>query len=161
MTGGNGTGAKMNVVVGTGGSIISFDLQDRGYGYNIGDVLTLSGIPFRTGIGTSAFKITVKNKYQSKFSGWTFGQLLELDDFIKEHLKEGDHTKRYFPNKELSIPLTSSILVGWFEQTIETKSGEQWFATFRDLTNEGQKLYYSMKKLHNNKEIRILTFNNI
>ena len=81
LTGGNGTGAKMNVVVGTGGSIISFDLQDRGYGYNIGDVLTLSGIPFRTGIGTSSFKITVKNKYQSKFSGWTFGQLLELDDF--------------------------------------------------------------------------------
>ena len=81
LTGGNGTGAKMNVVVGTGGSIISFDLQDRGYGYNIGDVLTLSGIPFRTGIGTTAFKITVKNKYQSKFSGWTFGQLLELDDF--------------------------------------------------------------------------------
>jgi len=81
LTGGNGIGAKMNVVVGTGGSIISFDLQNRGYGYNIGDVLTLSGIPFRTGIGTSAFKITVKNKYQSKFSGWTFGQLLELDDF--------------------------------------------------------------------------------
>ena len=87
--------------------------------------------------------------------------LLELDDFIKEHLKDDDFSKRYFPNKELSIPLTSSILVGWFEQTIETKSGEQWFATFRDLTNEGQKLYYSMKKLHNNKEIRILTFNNI
>ena len=81
LTGGNGTGAKMNVVVGTGGSIISFDLQNRGYGYNIGDVLTLSGIPFRTGIGTTAFTIKVKNRYQSKFSGWTFGQLFELDDF--------------------------------------------------------------------------------
>jgi len=81
LIGGNGNGAKMNVVVGTGGSIISFDLQNRGYRYNVGDVLTLSGIPFRTGIGTSAFKVTVKNRYQSKFSGWTFGQLLELDDF--------------------------------------------------------------------------------
>ena len=81
LTGGNGVGAKINAVVGTGGSIVSFDLQNRGYGYNIGDVLTLSGIPFRTGIGTSSFKITVKNKYQSKFSGWTLGQLLELDDF--------------------------------------------------------------------------------
>ncbi len=87
--------------------------------------------------------------------------LSDLDDFIKEHIKEGDYSKRYFPKKELSIPLTTSVLVGWFDYTIETKSGEQWFATFRDLTNEGQKLYYSLKKLHNNKEIRILTFNNI
>ena len=68
--------------------------------------------------------------------------------------------KKYFPNKELSIPFTTSILVGWFDQTIETKNGDQWYANFRDLTNEGQKLYYSIKKLHNNKEIRILTFNN-
>ena len=86
--------------------------------------------------------------------------LSELDDFIKEHLKEGEFVKKYFPNKELSRPFTTSILVGWFDQTIETKNGDQWYANFRDLTNEGQKLYYSIKKLHNNKEIRILTFNN-
>lgn len=81
LSGGTGTGAKMNVVVGTGGSIISFNLENRGYGYSIGDVLTLTQIPYKVGIGTSAFNITIKNRYQSKFSGWTLGQLLELDDF--------------------------------------------------------------------------------
>ena len=81
LTGGNGSGASIDVVVGTGGSIISFDMANRGIGYEIGDNLQLSTIPFQVGIGTSAFNITVKNKYQDKFSGWCFGQLLELDDF--------------------------------------------------------------------------------
>ena len=78
LTGGNGSGASIDVVVGTGGSIISFDMANRGIGYEIGDNLQLSTIPFQVGIGTSAFNITVKNKYQDKFSGWCFGQLLEL-----------------------------------------------------------------------------------
>ena len=81
LTGGNGSGASIDVVVGTGGSIISFDMANRGFGYEIGDNLELSTIPFQVGIGTSAFNITVKNKYQDKFAGWCFGQLLELDDF--------------------------------------------------------------------------------
>jgi len=81
LTGGSGSGASIDVVVGTGGSIISFDMANRGIGYEIGDNLELSTIPFQVGIGTSAFNITVKNKYQDKFAGWCFGQLLELDDF--------------------------------------------------------------------------------
>ncbi|MEC8551392.1 MAG: hypothetical protein VXY93_12930, partial [Pseudomonadota bacterium] len=81
LTGGSGSGASIDVVVGTGGSIISFDMANRGIGYEIGDNLQLSTIPFQVGIGTSVFNITVKNKYQDKFAGWCFGQLLELDDF--------------------------------------------------------------------------------
>ena len=81
LTGGSGSGASIDVVVGTGGSIISFDMANRGFGYEIGDNLELSTIPFQVGIGTSAFNITVKNRYQDKFAGWCFGQLLELDDF--------------------------------------------------------------------------------
>ena len=81
LTGGNGSGATIDVVVGTGGSIISFDMANRGIGYEIGDNLELSTIPFQVGAATSAFNITVKNKYQDKFAGWCFGQLLELDDF--------------------------------------------------------------------------------
>ena len=84
LTGGNGSGASIDVVVGTGGSIISFDMANRGIGYEIGDNLQLSTIPFQVGIGTSAFNITVKNKYQDKFAGWCFGQLLELDDFSSQ-----------------------------------------------------------------------------
>ena len=81
LTGGSGSGAKMDVVVGTGGSIISFDMSDRGIGYEIGDNLQLSTIPFQVGAATSAFNITIRNKYHDKFAGWCFGQLLELDDF--------------------------------------------------------------------------------
>ena len=81
LDGGSGSGAKMDVIVGTGGSIISFDMADRGIGYEIGDNLQLTTLPFQVGIGTSVFNITVKNKFQDKFAGWCFGQLLELDDF--------------------------------------------------------------------------------
>ena len=40
MTGGSGIGAKMDVVVGTGGSIVDFKIADRGIGYKVDDVLT-------------------------------------------------------------------------------------------------------------------------
>ena len=78
--GGSGSGAKMDVVVGTGGSIIDFEISDRGIGYEIGDNLELYGLP-NVGIGTSAFNITVKNRYQDKFAAWSFGNFIELDDF--------------------------------------------------------------------------------
>ena len=84
LSGGNGSGAKIDVVVGTGGSIVSFDMSDRGIGYEIGDNLELTTLPFQVGIGTSAFNITIRNKFQDKFAGWCFGQLLELDDFSQQ-----------------------------------------------------------------------------
>ena len=56
-------------------------MSDRGIGYEIGDNLQLSTIPFQVGAATSAFNITIRNKYHDKFAGWCFGQLLELDDF--------------------------------------------------------------------------------
>lgn len=85
-----------------------------------------------------------------------------LEDFVKNQLEQNEFQARYFPNDlDQSIPLTSAICIGWSENSFEFKDASSWACTFRDLTNEGQKLYYSIKKLHNNKEIRILTFNNI
>ena len=84
LTGGAGSGAEMDVVVGTGGSVISFDISNRGVGYEEGDVLELHGLPVQTGISTVPFTITVTNKFQDKFSGWVFGQLLEMDDFSNQ-----------------------------------------------------------------------------
>ncbi len=66
----------------------------------------------------------------------------------------------YFHDDNLSIQLTTSICVGWSNYSYESIDGENWVATFDKLSNEGKKLYYSLRKLHNNKEIRILTFNN-
>jgi len=81
LTGGTGSGAAMDVVVGTGGSVISFEITKRGIGYSIGDVLTLDQLEYNPGVSTLPFTVTVNSKFQDKFSGWTFGQLIELDDF--------------------------------------------------------------------------------
>lgn len=87
-------------------------------------------------------------------------------DFENSLLDNG----RYFPNtftknKEdfiSSIPLTACICIGWDTSTYDVREEDvPWCATFRDLTSEGRRLYYSIKKLHNTKEVRILTFNNI
>jgi hypothetical protein len=88
---------------------------------------------------------------------------MNIDDFIEDIIRDNELGDRYFPikNGSDSISLTTAICLGWYDWTIETRSGDQWYANFRDLTPEGQKLYYSIKKLHNNKEVRILTFNNI
>ena len=47
-------------MIGSGGSVIGFDIKDRGFGYKNGEVLTVQGIPFRVGVSTSPFTLTVK-----------------------------------------------------------------------------------------------------
>jgi hypothetical protein len=66
----------------------------------------------------------------------------------------------YFSNNSFSV--ISQALIGWSKYSYEyTDRMDPWVCTFRELTNEGRKLYYSLKKLHNDAEIRLLTFNNI
>lgn len=89
-----------------------------------------------------------------------------LNDVVKSDIVKNEYDSIYFPHDSLkdrmtSISLVAAITIGWSDNAYEFKNGNPWRATFRDLTEEGKKLYYSMKKLHNNKEIRILTFNNI
>lgn len=95
---------------------------------------------------------------------------MNIDDLITSKIKEDEYENIYFPNsldkdkvqKMMSIPMTTCICVGWCDDSFEIKDNiGSWSASFRDLTNEGRKLYYSIKKLHNNKEVRILTFSNI
>jgi hypothetical protein len=93
-----------------------------------------------------------------------------IDSMIDNQKMNDDYDMIYFPDinseddlkKSKSIKLISSICIGWDNKTYEfSRENKFWFATFRDLTNEGRRLYYSIKKLHNNKEVRILTFNHI
>ncbi len=95
---------------------------------------------------------------------------MSIDELIKNKLKDDEYDNLYFPNslnkddlkKLMSIPMTTCICMGWSDYTFDIKEDLGfWSASFRDLTNEGRKLYYSIKKLHNNKEVRILTFSNI
>jgi hypothetical protein len=94
---------------------------------------------------------------------------MSVDELIKNNIKEQELDNIYFPNSEsndefkslISIPMTTCICIGWSDSSYELKEDMGfWSASFRDLTNEGRKLYYSIKKLHNNKEVRLLTFNN-
>jgi hypothetical protein len=95
---------------------------------------------------------------------------MSIDDLITDGIKDEEYKNHYFPNRGsksevrrlMSIPITSCVCIGWSDSSYELKEDlGLWNASFRDLTNEGRKLYYSIKKLHNNKEVRILTFNNI
>ena len=93
-----------------------------------------------------------------------------IDGLIDNQKLNDDYDMVYFPDinseddlkKSESIKLLSCICIGWSNVTYEfSKENKFWSASFRDLTNEGKRLYYSIKKLHNNKEVRILTFNHI
>ena len=84
VTGGSGDGLKVDALIGSGGTVIGFDLKNRGFGYKNGEVLTVQGIPFRVGVSTSPFTLTVKSTIDDKFAGFSFGQLVPLDDFSSE-----------------------------------------------------------------------------
>ena len=82
-TGGTGSGFKATVVVGSGGSIVDFNITDAGIGYKNGEVLTVTGIPTASG-GYSDHTVTVNSITNDKFGGFSFGQLIELDDFSEQ-----------------------------------------------------------------------------
>jgi hypothetical protein len=81
---GVGTGAVIDIVVGQGSSVISFELKNLGYGYNRSEILTVSrggttGIPTNTSLSFSEFQISVDNIYSDKFAAWTVGSLQVID----------------------------------------------------------------------------------
>jgi hypothetical protein len=83
----------------------------------------------------------------------------ELVDILKN---EEAVSKEFFFKNDLKFKVISSQLIGWSKFTYEYVDRiDPWCCTFHELSNEGKKLYYSLKKLHNDSEIRILTFNNI
>lgn len=59
---------------------------------------------------------------------------------------------------DISKKVISSVLLGWSKFSYDFKTEfYPWICNFKDLTGEGKNLYYSFKKLHNEKEVRILT----
>ena len=80
-SGGTGSGFRASIVVGTGGSVVDFQIVDPGIGYKNGEVLTVAGIPTNTSVPFIPHTITVNSITTDEFSGFSFGQLLPLDDF--------------------------------------------------------------------------------
>ena len=99
LIGGSGYGGKVNVQVGSGGTVSQFQITNRGYGYKPNDVLTISGVPTQVGIATSAFTLTLNSVINNKFSGWSFGLLDRLDDF-----------SQYFNGRRKSFSLTKTVI---------------------------------------------------
>jgi hypothetical protein len=136
--------------------LVAFDAQDvTNNAYELSNLRLVSPGTF------IADDISMRAKPKGKMS---------IDDFIKNKMKDDEYDNLYFPNSDnednfkrlMSIPMTTCICMGWSEYTFDIKEDLGfWSASFRDLTNEGRKLYYSIKKLHNNKEVRIITFSNI
>lgn len=59
---------------------------------------------------------------------------------------------------DISKKVISCVLLGWSKFSYDFKNEfYPWICNFKDLTHEGRNLYYSFKKLHNEKEVRILT----
>lgn len=84
------------------------------------------------------------------------------DEIIERLISEEIDIKKFYFNKNKKFKIKSCILVGWSNYTYEYVNRiDPWCCSFRDFTNEGKKMYYSLKKLHNESEIRILTFSNI
>lgn len=97
-------------------------------------------------------------------------ELGDVKSIISYNKQHEFYDSVYFPNsgkledwkKNMSFDIISAVCIGWSNYTYEyNRRIGFWRATFNDLTNEGKKLYYSLRKLHNTKELRILTFNNI
>lgn len=87
---------------------------------------------------------------------------VSIEDTIENLKNIQNSQKDFYFNNNNSFGVISQVLIGWSKYTYQyTDRIDPWVCTFRELTNEGRKLYYAAKKLHNDAEIRLLTFNNI
>jgi hypothetical protein len=86
----------------------------------------------------------------------------KIDQLIDEMINQDPTNKSFYFKDRDSFPVYSAVLLGWskFSYSYQDRL-DPWCCTFRELTNEGKKLYYSIKKLHNEQEVRLLTFNQI
>jgi hypothetical protein len=99
-----GIGASASIVVGSGLSITSFQLNNIGYGFTVGEQLRIAGIPTVTSIGSTFANaiFTVKETRDDEFAGWVLGKLQVLDDFSSEF----NSVKTTFTITENGVPLS-------------------------------------------------------
>ena len=102
---GIGQSATIDIQIGAGGSIIDYRLNQEGFAYGNGEILTVPvGGP--TGIPTSGtfseFQITVDEIYNDDFNGFSIGQLQVLDKFDDQF----DGIRRTFKLSVNDLPLS-------------------------------------------------------
>jgi len=87
-TTGFGTEATVSIVVGQGSSVIDFEINNFGYGYNLNDELTVdiggvAGIPTDISKPFSPFKLKVTDIFNDKITATRLGELQLFDSFDK------------------------------------------------------------------------------
>ena len=110
---GVGTEAVVDVVVGQGSSVISFEIKNYGYGYDQWEILTIPitgaiGIPTNSSLPFDEFQITIERTFNDEFSAWSIGDLQVLDPI--DSLFDGERTE--FP-----------ILINGNQTTIRSRTG--------------------------------------
>ena len=95
---GLGTGAKIDVVVGQGSSVIDFKISNTGFSYGNNQTLTVAiggtiGIPTDTTKTFKEFKIDIDEIASDEFSGWSLG-VLQVIDNVEKFI---DGTRTNFP----------------------------------------------------------------
>ena len=93
---GLGTQGKIDIQVGNGSSVISYNIKNNGYAYGESDILTVP-VGGRTGIPTTSnfreFQITVDKTFDDTFNGWSLGEL-EILDNVDSYI---DGKRKLFP----------------------------------------------------------------
>jgi hypothetical protein len=121
---GIGTEATVDVVVGYGNSVIDFTLVNSGYGYTVGNILTVkvggtTGIPTYTSLSYKPFNLYVNETFNDKFNAWYPGQFVVLDDFDGEFdgfkktfsLKENGELSNFVTKRGSPLQLDQNMLV--------------------------------------------------
>jgi hypothetical protein len=135
---GLGTGARVDLQVGAGSSVINVDVLSGGYGYGQGEVLTVAvggtdGIPLDNSFTFKEFEITVDDVYRDTFNGFTIGELDVFDTL--DELFDGE-TKRFalkIASEQYSIERARGSLIDIEQCLIVTindilqKPGEGYF----------------------------------
>ena len=118
-----GTGAKVDIVVGNGSSVINFELTDKGTGYGDRQQLTVAiggtvGIP-TTGSDFSEFIVDVGRTQRDTFNSWFLGEIQVLDDISDEfdgktktfNLKLGGEGVAIIARKGSQIVVENTLLI--------------------------------------------------
>jgi hypothetical protein len=110
---GVGTEATIDIVVGQGSSVVSFEIKNTGYGYDQDEVLTVAiggtvGIPTNTSLTFSEFQVAIEKTFDDEFKGWSIGDLQVIDSIDS-----------LFDGKRVSFP----IRINGEQTTIRSRRG--------------------------------------
>mgnify|MGYP003323718509 FL=1 len=110
ISGSTGIGASVSIKISIGDSLSEPNITNTGYGFTVGEVLTIAGIPtnFSAGTNFQPATFTVASTSDDKFSGWSLGKFQILDNFSNEF----NSSKTQFTLRENGEPISIEKIPG-------------------------------------------------